>query len=245
MITYKELDERIHKFIEIYGEGYDRSMTEDEREYLEMSLSNYILSSYRAAYHDFGIGETVFSQIFSAIDALPKEKNPYFQMANRIEEEYGLDKNIVEVGGGRFPALAYEIQKRQAKLHKGSITVYDPALAVLELEGIQLVKKPFSSATPLLKTDLVVGQKPCKATESIIRVANKNSIPFYIELCSCDHTPGTQIYPMIPFENKWQWYVEKVTRDTLPSYLEVEKSTTKDALSGEELAVVKTKRRDR
>ncbi len=245
MINHKELKERINKFISIYGDGYDRSMTEEEKEYLEMSLSSYILLYYKDAYYDFGAGETIFSQIFSAIDALPEDKNPYFQMANRIEEEYGLDKDIVEVGGGRFPALAHEIQKRQAKLHKGSITVYDPALAVLNLEGIQLIKKPFSNATPLLKTDLVVGQKPCQATESIIRVANENSIPFYIELCSCDHTPRNQIYPMIPFENKWQWYVKKLTKDTLPSYFEVEKRTIKDALSGEELAVVKTKRRDR
>ena len=245
MIDCKELKKRIDKFVSIYGDDYDRSMTEEEKEYLEMTLSSYILTYYKDAYYNFSNGETVFSQIFSAIDALPEDKNPYFQMANKIEEEYGLDKDIVEVGGGRFPALALEIQKRQAKLHKGSITVYDPSLAVLQLEGIHLVKQPFSHATPLLKTDLVVGQKPCYATESIIRVANKNSVPFYIEMCSCDHTPRTEIYPMIPFKNKWEWYIEKITKDTLPSYFEVEKSTTVDALSGEELSVIKTKRRDR
>lgn len=245
MINCKELRKRIEAFLSIYGDEYDRSITDEEAEYIEMSLSSYILAHYKEAYYDFNNGETIFSQIFSAIDALPKDKNPYFQMANKIEEEYGLDRDIVEVGGGRYPALAREIHKRQAKLHKGSITVYDPSLVVLQLEGIHLVKTPFNNATPLLKTDLVVGQKPCFATESIIRVANKNSVPFYIELCSCDHTPRKPIYPTIPYKNKWQWYVEKVTKDTLPSYFEVEKSTTIDALSGEELAIIKTKRKKR
>lgn len=243
MLDRDELKKRVFKFLDKYEEEYTNLQLE-ESYFLEMSIANYIAYYYEDAYYEPVNRNNAFLQIFSAIEAFEQDINPYFQLASLIEKEYGLDYNITEVGGGIFPALALEIAKKQKKLGKGSITVYDPNLVPKMLEGINLVKKDFSSMTLLPSNSLVIGRKPCAATEKMIITANQNESEFLIQLCACDHTPRKYKidHQLEPGYKTWLEYLINLAEDTLPSNFTVEQSTIIDPLLKTEETIIKTKR---
>ena len=226
MLEKEELKKRIYNFLDQYQDGYDQFNY--QYDYLEMAISAYLYRYYEEIYYKHDYRDTAFLQMFSAIGALNKEENPYYQMMKKIEEEYGLDRNIIEVSCGMFPALSYEIAKRQKELGKGTITGYDPELVTKTLTGTTLVDKKFTLSTPLPENSLIIGRKPCEATETIIRTANIKNIEFYIQVCSCNHTPIEYRLTHLPKPNQllWHTYIEELAQDTLPKNFKIEKEST-------------------
>ena len=228
MLDMKELSKRMDEFMIKYGRGYAELSAEDEFLWLEQSVPSYIQDYYKMAYNEPRVGESIFQQIFSGIEAMDDKYNPFRQMVLRLEEEYGLDRDFVEVGCGFFPALAYEIAKRKRELgiEKGKITAYDAKLVTTTLNGVTLVKDKFYASTIVPADTVLIGRRPCEATEAIVRNGAVNNLEIYIQLCSCEeHVPKAYRLSHKPIKGQTilEMYTEELTRDTLPIGFRVEK----------------------
>ncbi len=155
------------KFIEDYGSFYD----EFELSFLKDNLEVV----------DYCNVPDILRQILCELNLLKEEDNVYLQFSNLVEDLFGLNKNIVEVGGGVIPSLSKIMSLRQ---EKGSITVYDPRL-ITELAPANLIlkKEMFTMKSPVHDCDLFVGFMPRKASEVIIKKASSIKKDFIITLC--------------------------------------------------------------
>lgn len=252
MLEISELQKRFKEYMNKYEQAYLDMSSDEEFYWLEESVSSFLSSNLVSAYLEPMVGDSMFQQIFSGIDALPNEINPFYQMMKRIENEYGLDRDIVDVASGAFPALAYEISKRKKELgiKKGSITAFDPRLAVTKLDGITLVKSKFALATPVSQETLLVGRKPCDATEIIVRKSSIQNLEFYIQMCHCEkHVPTEFKLSHKPTKGLtlMEMYIEDLARKTLPTGFRVEKEKVVDSVGDDPMqqsreTVIKTKK---
>ena len=118
----------------------------------------------------------IFRQLLDELNLVTPDKNVYTIFCKFLEELYGLDRDIIEVGGGVIPSLGKKIALKQ---QKGSITVYDPRLMNIQTPpNLVLKREQFTSKTNLSKTNLLIGFTPKEATETIINEACKNNIDF-------------------------------------------------------------------
>lgn len=141
-------------------------------------------------YQYFYLGRTInyvdniLQEALDQIDVLEEDNNFYKIYTDLLELNYGLDHNIVEVGGGRFASLAKHMAKRQTS---GNVTMYDPKLLCSQTDqpNLLLLKDVFSHNTELGNTETLVGLLPCEATDVMVDLACKNKINFQIALCDC------------------------------------------------------------
>ena len=230
MLNEKELKERFTEFLNKYENGYYQ--LSGDYDFLEMSIPTYLLLNYQNAYKNPRANDKVFYQIFSAIDALPQEINPYYQFMKIIEKEFGLERDIIDVGGGMFPALSLEIAKRQKEIGKGTITCYDPELVTTTLDGITLKKEKFTLSSSIPENALIIGQKPCEATETIIRTSSIKNLEVFVQLCACTHNvPREYRLSHTETKNLWYSYIQELAEDTLPEGFSLEKGTMIDPLA--------------
>lgn len=252
MLKIEELKRRFYEYMNKYEQTYIEMSSDEEFYWLEESVSSFLVNNFVNAYLEPMVGDSMFQQIFVGIDALPNEANPFYQMMKRIEEEYGLDRDIIDVASGSFPALAYEIAKRKKELgiEKGSITAFDPRLVTTKLDGIKLIKDKFTLATPVSKETLLVGRKPCDATEIIVRKSSIQNLEFYIQMCHCNNHVPTE-YKLRHKSPKgisiMELYIEDIARSTLPKGFSFKKEKVIEVVGEDEIqhskeTVIKTKR---
>jgi hypothetical protein len=180
--------------------------------------------------------------MFSAIDGL-EGRDPYYQTMQEIEQEFGLDRDIFEVGCGMFPSLARIIAKRQQEIGKGTITAFDPELVTKVVDGVHLVKEKFTLTTPLPKNALIIGRKPCEATEIMIKAASKNNAELFLKLCDCNHIPDKlRINYQESFRKNWFQYIDDLALATLQPGFRIEKSESIDNLVGDKDLIIKIKK---
>ncbi len=244
MNNLEKLNNRMQIYMQKYGDDYNQ-LENDLTTDICTDLKNYILDNYYMAYADLNIEQPLFDQIFSAIGILPKDRNPYYQMMLEIEKEYGLDRDIIEVGSGMFPALAYEIAKRQKEIGKGSITAIDPKSVTKTLDGVKIVKEHFNMETPVDNATLIIARKPCAATESIVRLANKSKIEFYMSLCLCHDAPKEFriAHKELGHFALWPAYIKELAQSTLPNDFTLEEGTIINPINGNPNNIIKTKKR--
>ena len=108
---------KFKKYMNKYGHLY----TDTCREYIEENFLMYLNNP---------TAPDVLMQIYETVGCGVKEGSFYNAHLNKIQELYGLDKNILEVAGGRMPAFANKVATIQKKTKKGTITVYDPCLII-------------------------------------------------------------------------------------------------------------------
>ncbi|MBE6150334.1 MAG: hypothetical protein E7162_00755 [Firmicutes bacterium] len=241
MLSREELNKRMTEYLLKYREGYGRVSEIEDLEY-EMDLMTYIKYYYADSYYEPRRGENAFFQMFSAIDGL-EGRDPYFQTMQEIEQEFGLDRDIVEVGCGMFPSLARIIAKRQQEIGKGTITAYDPELVTKVVDGVNLVRGHFTLTTPIPKNALIIGRKPCEATEVMIKSASKNNAELFLKLCDCNHIPDKiQINYQDSFRKNWFKYIDELAIATLQPGFEIEKSESIDTLVGDKDLIIKIKK---
>lgn len=102
-----------------------------------------------------------------------------------IENEFGLDKRILEISCGPIPFLSKQIAKKQIRIGKGTITAIDPLLVMRKYKNITLIKQQITSLTDISNYDLIVSKEPCMATELIIKLCYRYSKEFSIIPCDC------------------------------------------------------------
>ena len=131
-------------------------------------------------------------QLYSIFGMIPPNRDNNYLHMEYIKKHFGLDRNIVDAAGGRFPAFAKIVRQEQIKIGAGTITVIDPSIIQLDegdplFEGIKLERRQFTLEQPLPPCDLLTGISPCDATEAIIDSACRNKIDFYLAFCPCEY----------------------------------------------------------
>lgn len=180
MQTTKKIDQKqkIANFLKKYQNYYD-----------EFELS-YILDNLDIASSTIEIPD-ILRQILCELNLLKKEDNVYNQFAELINDIHGLDKNIVEVGGGIIPCLSKIMALKQ---QKGQVTVYDPRLIEENtIPNLVLKKEKLHLKTPISNAELYVGFMPRGAEELIITKACQEKKDFIITLC-CDGLSDEDTY---------------------------------------------------
>ena len=111
-----------------------------------------------------------------------KDQSSYEAFINIMNNQFGIEKNIVEVGCGAVPTLAHKISLKQ---NSGTITLYDPVVGNYydSSDRFVLKKEKFKRRTNVDNADLIFGFMPCEATQEIIECATDNNKDFIIALC--------------------------------------------------------------
>ncbi len=101
-----------------------------------------------------------------------------------IEENFSIDRNVVEVAGGPISSLSFQIASRQTK---GTVTVYDPLMypTKYNLDNLIIKKEKFTLKTKVPEGSLIVGFMPCEATQTLLEYATNNKLDFIVALCGC------------------------------------------------------------
>jgi len=170
---YSKLNERLMKYLEETKDLYIK----EEIEYLKRirlekvkDRKNDLPDLYRQVLEEIGYYD------------LKETESGYKAFIDIIEDEFGIDKQIIEVGGGVVPTLAHKISLKQKS---GNITIYDPRLSTYHKNTSKFIlkKEKFKNETDVSSADLIIGFMPCEATQTIIENATKNRKDFIIAMC--------------------------------------------------------------
>lgn len=189
------------KILEKFISEYKNYFTEEE---IKILLSSSLKSSKLFL-------QDVVRQVFDELDFIDEEDNVYSGFINIIEKEFGLERNIVEVGGGVVPSLAKKIALKQ---QKGTITVYDPRLIETlhqDIPNLVLKKQMFTKETKEEKADLYIAFMPCEATQQIIGTVGENKQDFII--AACEGGPHGEMFDYFESDDEWLhcmlWYARR------------------------------------
>lgn len=186
-ISKNEYIQRVRNFVEAHKSSYT------DLEY------NYLISSARWALDKPFLMDDIIRQVFEEVGSLPKELNMYEGFLELLEENFDINTDIIEVGGGIVPSLSKKIALRQKS---GTITVYDPRLMTdfNHPSNLVLKKENFKNDTPIGKAKLIIGFMPCEATNILIQSACKNKVDFMLALCEGGSRPG---YEWLEYDDEW------------------------------------------
>lgn len=202
----EQIKEQMEMFLSLYEDDYDEDAICFIREnYLEFLKK--------------GIRVDVVDQALVAVDLLPDDVNLYKRYLEFLKERYSLDREILEIGCGRFPAFSKYVDLAQRERKKGTITAYDPHLITAKFGNIRLHKKLFDEKTPIGKFSLITSVRPCDVTLKLIERANDEDKDFSILTCGCTHFPEVyqDCYRNIPTRKDWQKYLIERANKNLPS----------------------------
>ncbi len=167
-ISDKQLLLKIKYLLSKYSSAY----TKEEKNHI---LKNYNWIKYND-YYDY-----ILREIYDELGMINPDKNLYLGFIELINEKFGLNKNVVEIGGGIIPNLSKHIALKQ---QTGTITVFDPRLAEIKYNtpNLELKKEKFTPEKLPQNTELLVGIHPYGATRTIYETACKYDIDFIIAL---------------------------------------------------------------
>ena len=142
----------------------------------------------------------IMREIYAELDLFKDGENIYSGFLNLLENNFDINQDIIEVGGGILPKLAEEISLKQSN---GTITVYDPRLGTTEsnYDNLFLKKEKFTLQTDVSASGLIIGFMPCEATEYIIDNATRNKKDFMIGMC--EGGPHGDIFDFYEDEDEW------------------------------------------
>lgn len=185
----KEYRRRIEEFLEAHKDAY----TEREYDFIKRSADWGL-----HARNGFYITDIV-RQVYAEVGLLSEEQNIYNGFISLLEENFALDRNIVEVAGGIIPSLAKGIALKQKT---GTITVYDPRVMtnISKPDNLVLKRQQFNKNTQIPGANMIIGFMPCDATMDIVDSACKNNVDFMIALCEGGNRPG---YEYLEDDEEW------------------------------------------
>ena len=190
-ITKEEYARRALKFIEAHKENY----TQREYEYIRGNIA-------------WGMDKLFVSdllrQVYDEIGMTDPKTNMYEGFVKLLEENFDLERDIIEIGGGIVPSLAKKIALRQKE---GTITVYDPRLItdINHPDNLILKKEKFNKDTPIGNAQMIIGFMPCEATNLLIETACANNVDFMIALCEGGTREG---YGWLEEDDEWIGFVK-------------------------------------
>ncbi len=197
--------EKVNAFLETHKDDYD------EREY-EFLKRNWKFALSKGFHMD------IIRQMFAELGLLTEKNDIYQGFMKILEENFDIDRDIIEVGGGHIPSLAKRIALKQKK---GTITVYDPRLLTTESEypNMILKKECFTRDTPVSSDQLVIGFMPCDATEKLLSSAVKNNADFLVALC--EGGPHGDEFDYFESDDEWITSMIATARQTKKGPLQI------------------------
>ena len=172
-------------------------------------------------------GETqidLLAQVAYEIGLKPKRGTIYEDYFKFLSDTFGLERDILEVGCGYFPAFASMIDKYQQEKGVGSIEAYDPYLVVAKEGKIKLHQKLFETLDND-KITLVTSIFPCEGSMTIIDEASKHNVEYSILMCECTPQKDFEwLYPFYTSPDMWLHRVHKHAQDMLPEDKELKVS---------------------
>ena len=197
----RELYFKLCQYFEVYGKYYKR----EHMNFIMQNIGGFVASQ---------TGPDIVMQVMSALNLLRPDKDFYLAVLELTKHIFDLKSNILEIGGGYYPALAKKIDEEQTRLQGGSITTYDPRLAVASLGHIKLHKEEFDKQS-LNPYDLVVSVMPCDITSLIIERCNRYKKPFLIVLCNCPPYPVPNKEASKKIAKEWHEFLLFQAKSTL------------------------------
>lgn len=186
-LSKEQRQEKVKKFIEKYKDKF----TELEK--------RVILAASPESSKTFLTD--VVRQVFSELEFIDEEDDIYNAFIDIIEKEFGLERNIVEIGGGVVPSLAKKIALKQKT---GTITVYDPRLIdtlYSDIPNLTLKRQKFSKETNIPDSNLYIAFMPCEATEMIIEAVGEKKQDFII--AACEGGPHGEMFDYFESDEEW------------------------------------------
>lgn len=168
-ITNEEYVKRALKFVEEHKDSY----TPKELEFIYHNINRGL---------DYANTSDVLRQLYDEAGLHDIKYNVYEGFISLLEQNFDLNTDIIEIGGGRIPSLGKKIALRQKK---GTVTVYDPRLITNIEKPSNLILKPelFDKTTAIGDAKLLIGYMPCEAAVLLVDSACKNKIDFMLALC--------------------------------------------------------------
>lgn len=196
---------KFKKFLLQYSSKYEKGML------------NYIKNNFWILMDEERI-PSILKQVYSEVGVYENRDNFYLEHLKKINENFDIRCNILDIGSGVIPAFANLVAKEQLKLGSGTITLYDPMLITNKSKhrNMKLNKKKFKSRTDITNYDLITGIMPCEATSDLIEAACKNKKDFYLAMCGCTHKKGSSYDYMDP--SSYQNYIIEKTKKLLKKY---------------------------
>lgn len=126
-------------------------------------------------------------QIYCHLKLIKKERSAYFSFCKIIEKYFNLSaSNILEVSCGLIPILSYYLKN---DFHVKNITAINDKLVFQPYKNIDCHECDIFNVKDIKNYDLLIGFRPCKATERIIDLCFKSHKDFAVYLCPCDMQP--------------------------------------------------------
>lgn len=190
-IPKEEYMRRALKFIEAHKDSYT------PREI------NYITGSFYWGMNN-PFASDLLRQIYDEVGITDENVNMYEGFLKILEENFDINTDIIEIGGGIVPSLAKKIALRQKS---GTVTVYDPRLItnIDKPDNLILKREMFSKNTPIGDTKLIIGFMPCDATTLLIDTACQKKTDFMIALCEGGMREG---YGWLEEDDEWIGFVK-------------------------------------
>lgn len=169
-VTDSYLVKNIHRLINTY----DSQIDEDMRNFI---IDRAIQERDEIATYD------ILMQAYDEIGVL-EDANVYNDFIDLLDNLFGINQDIIEIGGGLFSRLGHRIALKQTA---GKVVVYDPKLVLKKhsLNNLHLKRKCFGHDTDLEGSRMLIGISPCEATQTIIDRACSENLDFLISLCPC------------------------------------------------------------
>lgn len=197
-ITTSECYRRISEFLDAHIDYY----TEKEINYIRKNATSLLRKSGTIYISD------ILRQIYTEVGLIPEQENMYDGFVNLLENNFDINRNIVEVAGGIIPCLAKRLSLRQ---NAGTITVYDPRVIVPTNSPSNLILKrqEFTRDTQIPTAQMIIGFMPCDATIPAIESACSNELDFMLALCEGGARRG---YEWLETEDEWLGFIQYIAK---------------------------------
>lgn len=165
-----------NNYLKEYGQGYSKQEIDFIKKYFYKNIGEHV-------------APVDVLQIYSELGIWSKEDDLYQAHLDNIKSLFDIRCDVLEVASGNMPAFANLLAHEQLELGMGTITIYEPDLAIStsKYSNMRLHRDYFSSKIDISGFDLVTAIMPCHVTEDVLKAACMNKKNFYVSLCGCNH----------------------------------------------------------
>ena len=204
---------RLFYLIEKFLREHEKDYSKEEKEFIRR---NFTWGCKRNV-----LVPDILRQIYDELDLLEPNFNIYQGFAKLIEEHFDINRNIVELGGGKLPSpLAKYLALHQKS---GTITVYDDRLITTKTEvpNLILIKERLRKDQTLKNIDMLISFMPCDGTEVAINLPKVNNLDFMIGFCEGSCHKEMPSFVENDWEQEMMYEARKTVREGSLGVLEV------------------------
>lgn len=188
-------------FLSKYGQNYPPKVAAS-------ILKNFLSNDYSTEGTACSLSQMY--QMVGVYDLLPD--NSYSRFLKELKARFDINKKLLEVGCGYYPAFAEKLAKEQTR---GSIDAIDPCVVTENVKGVNVKKECFTQNYDISKYDLIYGIRPCEATFEMIISANRANKDLFLQACGCGKVVSSRVAIKCSMD-MWLKFVESLLKQTTP-----------------------------